>query len=251
MKSRYFDKALRSKVEVVLVILALLLPATCGASSADDSNTQAVSAATSATPDTTNPSTQLPVLEGSVQKITLDLDQLRDVGLDLKHLVKSLSSLYDEVTCEPMGMLSEPEMVGPVIISIPTIMTPIGPPQPARKERVDLAMSEIKPVIDMMKKNVNQFVSGQVKFDLPDSTMAQIQPLFDLWISDVNDLYSKELVLEGMTQGPPYNNYKIADQTMAMEKEIKKLDKSRHSIFKIVRAEGKTLIREERKDKRH
>jgi hypothetical protein len=244
MISRYFEQALKSKVATNLVTLAVLFTATCVASFANDISQQAVSVATPDAPS-------LPTLQGSVQKITLDLDQLRDVGLDLKHLVKSLSSLYDEVTCEPMGMLSEPEMVGPVILSIPTIMTPIGPPQPARKERVDLAMSEVKPVIDMMKKNVNQFVSGQVKFDLPDSTMAQIQPLFTKWITDVNDLYSKELVLEGMTQGPPYDNYKIADQVMSMEKEIKDLDKSRHDIFKLVRAQGETLVHEERKEEHH
>lgn len=193
----------------------------------------------------------LPVLEGNVQKITLDLDQLRDVGLDLKHLVKAISSLYDEVTCQPMTMISEPEMVGPVIVSIPTIAVPAGPPQPARKPRVDLAMSSIKPAIDMMKSNVDKFVSGQAKFDLSDQTAARLQPLFDEWVTGVKDLYTKEVALEGMTQGPPYDNYKIADQTMAMEKEIKKLDESRHGIFKIIRSEGESMIHQERKEERH
>jgi hypothetical protein len=187
-------------------------------------------------------------LQGTVQKISLDLNQLRDVGLDLKHLVKSLSSLYDEVTIQPMTMISEPEVVGPVVISIPTVPVPAGPPEPPRKERVDLAMSSIKPTIDLMKSNVNEFVAGQVQFDLPEATITQIKPLFDQWVSGVNDLYSKELELETMAAGPPYNNYKIADQTMNMEKEIKKLDESRHAIFKIVRAEGEKLLHEERKE---
>jgi hypothetical protein len=256
MKFRYAPaNSCRSTLKLSALLLALIAPATCLASRADDSSMQSVSVAT---PDTqastasTAAVTPTTTLSGSIEKITIDLNRLNDVGRDLKHVVKSLSNIYDEATYEPATFTSEPEMVGPTIIMMPMLVRPIGmPPQPMRKEKVDLAMSEIKPVIDMLAKNVNRYVNGQVKLDLPDDIMAQVQPNLNEWVSGINDLNNMETALEGMTQAPPYNNDKIGNQVLAMEKQIKKLDESRRTIFSVVRKEGEKMIHEERKEEHH
>jgi len=253
MKYRYSSGTdCMSTLKLSFLLVALIAPATCCASRADDSSMQSVSVATPDTPasaaSATAPSATT-TLSGSIQKITVDLNRLNDVGRDLKHVVKSLSSIYDEASYEPASFTSEPEMIGPTVVMFPMLVRPIGmPPQPMRKERVDLAMSEIKPVIDMLAKNVNRYVNGQVKLDLPDDIMTQIQPHLDAWVSGMGQLNTMETALEGMTQGPPYNNDKVGNQALAMEKQIKKLDENRRAIFSIVRKEGEQMMHEEKKE---
>jgi hypothetical protein len=256
MKCRYpSENPCKSTLQLSLLLLALIAPATCSASRADDSSTQSLSVATpdrQASTASTAAISPTTTLSASIEKISVDLNHLNDVGRDLKHVVKSLSNIYDEATYEPPSFTSEPEMIGPTVVMFPMLVRPIGmPPQPMRKDKVDLAMSDIKPVIDMLAKNVNRYVSGQVQLDLPDTLMTLVQPQLNEWVSGIGDLNNMETALEGMTQGPPYNNDKIANQTAAMEKQIKKLDESRRAIFSIVRKEGEKMMKEEKKEEHH
>jgi hypothetical protein len=203
------------------------------------------------TPNTSTTASSSPTasLQGGVKKVELNLEKLRDIGLDLKHLLKDVSNLYDEVMIQPVSVITEPELIGDgILISIPVKTVPIGPPAPPRKERVDLAMSEIKPVIDMMKKNVTDFVRGDLQFELPDSVMSQLKDDLTQWVSTVDQIYAAENQLEHLTQGPTYDNYAIAGQATEIENGVKTLEKTRRSIYKIIRKEGKEIAKASRED---
>jgi hypothetical protein len=180
------------------------------------------------------------VLQGQVQKIEISLAQLRDVGIDLKHLLKNLSSLYDEVTIQPVRIITQPSLVGAgTIINIPIGTQPIGPVEPPKKERVDLCMNEIKPVIDLMKTNIDEFLSGKSELDMSDKLKQKLQSNLDNWVTGVQKLYSQLNTLNQLTVGPTYNNAQIAHVTASMQNSIKDLDKNRCQIFKIIRKDGK------------
>jgi hypothetical protein len=179
-------------------------------------------------------------LQAGVQKIEISLKTLRDVGLDLKHLLKSVSGLYDEVTIRPVTIITEPEVVGRgIMINIPVGTMPTGPVEPPRKDRVDQSMSEIRPVITFMKKNVDAFVSGNAQLDLPPDVQQQLQPQIKAWTGTVDDLSAHLNNLEQLTQGPTYSNDAIAAATTAMQQDIKNLDQTRRDIYKGLRDEGK------------
>lgn len=197
-------------------------------------------AAPTSVADVAPSSTSSTPLEGGVQKVTVSLETLRDVGLDLKRLLKEVSGLYDEVTIRPVRMITQPEMIGPgMIINIPIGTQPIGPAEPPKKERVDLAMSEITPVVTMMKKNVDAFVAGDSELDLSADVQKQLQPEITSWVNSVNQLSAQFNALQQQTQGPPYSNDNIAAATGAMQTSIKELDKTRRDIYKAIRNEGK------------
>jgi hypothetical protein len=210
----------------------------------DTSPPPAVPQPSSPSTSTASPSSPSTQLQGGVQKIELSLQKLRDVGLDLKHLLKAVSGLYDEVTIRPVTIITEPEVVGRgIMINIPIGTMPTGPVEPPRKDRVDLAMSEIRPVISMMKKNVDAFVSGNTQLDLQPGVQQQLQPQIKVWTSTVDNLSTRLSNLDQLTQGPPYSNDAIASATAAMQQDIKALDKTRRDIYKVVRDEGKHRAR--------
>src|SRR5579872_7263268 len=74
------------------------------------------------------------------KKVEISLDQLKDVGHDLKHILSICGHLNDEVMDRPVDVITEPEMIGAgagVVINLPVAVEPIGPPRPPHKERVD------------------------------------------------------------------------------------------------------------------
>lgn len=170
----------------------------------------------------------------------MDLEELRDIGLDLKHALTAARHLYDEVTLQPVTLQTEPEMIANgVLISIPVGVQPISPPVPPRKERVDMLMNEIRPVIALLKKNVDDFVAGNKQLDVSDSLKAEMDPLLTQWISLVNNLDDQVKKLDFLTAGPPYDNYSIGSAASAVQVDIKQLDEIRKTTIKLVRRESK------------
>jgi hypothetical protein len=208
---------------------------------ADSQSTSAQAGNASTTPAPSGAAKAPRVLQGGVQKFVLNLEKLRDVGLDLKQILKAASSLYDEVTIQPVELITEPEMINGVTINIPVGRQPIGPVQPARKDRVDLAMNAMTPIIDMMKKNVDEFLSGHEELALPDSVKLELKPQFSEWIGSVKVMASQEKELEQLTKQQPYDQQSIADLALQIHQDVRDLDKTRRSIYKVIRREGKKI----------
>ncbi len=211
---------------------------------AGETATPSTSSPASASPDESRTQPK-PPLQSGVKKVELSLETLRDVGLDLKHVLKAVGSLYDEVTIQPVSLVTQPEVVGPgTIIYIPINTMPVGPPQPARKDRVDLAMNNIRPIVTLLKTNVDEFESGRRQLDLPADVLSELHPQIQKWVGDVNDLANQLNQLNQLTQGPPYNNDQIASITKGMHQDIKDLDDTRRKIYKVIRKEGKKIAAE-------
>src|SRR6516225_8812705 len=78
--------------------------------------------------DDNQASVSKPAIHLTIQKVELGLTQLRDIGLDLKHVMSACRHLYDEVTLQPVTIETEPELIANgVLISIPIATQPIGP----------------------------------------------------------------------------------------------------------------------------
>lgn len=228
-----------------LAALADDTPATGSQSTQPAAETAPPTSSSAASSPTDSQAQAKPPLQSGVKKVELSLETLRDVGLDLKQVMKAVGSLYDEVTIQPVSLVTQPEVVGPgTIIYIPINTMPVGPPQPARKDRVDLAMNSIRPIVNLLKTNVDEFESGRRQLDLPADVLSQLHPQIQKWVADVNDLAGQLNQLNQLTQGPPYNNDQIASITKGMHQDIKDLDDTRRKIYKVIRKEGKKIAAE-------
>ncbi len=65
-------------------------------------------------------------------------------------------------------------MIAAVIINIPVATQPTGPPRPARKERVDALMAQMKPIIDLLKKNADDFMSDSQVTEYSDEMKTKL-----------------------------------------------------------------------------
>jgi hypothetical protein len=199
----------------------------------------ASAASLSDSPETT--ATQNSPLKITVQKVHIDLEELRDIGLDLKQAMTASRHLYDEVTLQPVSLITEPNLIANgVLISIPIAVQPVSPPVPPRKDRIDMLMNQIRPVVTLLKKNVDDFVTGN-QLDSNDPLKVELDPDLKQWVSLVNDLDLQVKKLDALTQGPPYDNTAIASGAAALQEDAKQLEEIRKATEKLMRREEKTL----------
>lgn len=179
-------------------------------------------------------------LQAGAQVIELNLQMLRDLGLDLKHILKASSSLYDEVTIQPVSLTTQPEVIGRgIIVNIPVGFQPVGPAPQPKKQRVDLFMAQMRPIIELLKKDSDDFDDGKRKIDIDAQEQHDLQPLFDQWKQSVKDISAQLVDLEGLTTGPKYENTAIADKTTEIHNTAKKMDNIRRKVYKYIQKHGK------------
>lgn len=215
------------------------VPASAGGANVGNPGvTPSTPAAAAGGTDTGNPAAA--PMQAGVQMIELNLQMLTHVGLDIKNLLKSTGSLYDEVTIQPVSVITEPEVVGRgIIINIPVGTRPVGPPAPPKKARVDLAMNQIRPIVTTLKQDVDEFETGKARLDISDDTRQDLHPYFDSWIKTVNDISTNMKQLESVTTGPPYDNSSIAQAAGTIHQDAQRLDEVRRKIYKYLQKEGK------------
>jgi hypothetical protein len=185
-------------------------------------------------------------LEGEVQTVELDLQTLRDLGLDIKKVRHAASGLYEEVTRTPVTIQSTPNFIGNgTIINIPTGFSSSGAMLPPRKKAVDAAMVAMRPIITIAKEDVDAFESGRKELNLPQHLLDQLKPTFDDWRIAAKDASNQLAQLEPLTQGPPYMNESIASHASAIDKDMRTLESDRREIYKALQAEGKDAKRKE------
>lgn len=231
---------------VVLLANALVLVSVV---KADDHN----AAATSPSPAAAVPSTssQAPAtaadptaaaapLQGGVKLVAPTLGHLHDLGLDLKHLMTGASHLYDEVNIAPVSLETMPEVVGRgIIINIPIGTQQMGPPAPPRKDRLNLAMAQITPVVTQLKQDVDLFVSGHQRLDITDETRSELKPVLENWITSVNSLAKQLDNLQSLTAGPNYDNAQISQAAQQVQGHCQALQKDLKKVYKAIQREGK------------
>ncbi|MBY0550025.1 MAG: hypothetical protein K2W95_22310 [Candidatus Obscuribacterales bacterium] len=179
-------------------------------------------------------------LQGGVKLVAPTLGHLHDLGLDLKHLMTGASHLYDEVNIAPVSLETMPEVVGRgIIINIPIGTQQIGPPAPPRKDRLDLAMAQITPVVTQLKQDVDLFVSGHQRLDITDETRSELKPVLENWITSVNSLAKQLDNLQSLTAGPGYDNAQISQAAQQVQVHCQSLQKDLKKVYKAIQREGK------------
>jgi hypothetical protein len=183
-----------------------------------------------------------PAAQSPPPTIDVSLEHLRDVGLDLKQVLTATRHIYDEVTISPQQASSQPTVIG-FAACIPLRIGPRidGPPIPARKQRVDLAMTNLTSIIGLLKQNADDFVLNGTQLNVSSDTNTKLKPLINQWNTTVGYLAQDFAALQKLTAGPDYQNGAIADTCTSLQGDVKDLDKIRGKIATIIRDEQKRL----------
>lgn len=237
-----------------MIALVFASAITCGIYSIDDlfnspcsKNSKTAAYAADADKNTTVPAattteaspTSAPLTAG-VQKVDLSLEKLRDLGLDLKQVSTSARHLFDEVSIQPVSLNTMPEVVGRgTIIYIPVSTSPAGPPVPPNPRRVEQAMNIMRPIINTLKQNADEFVQQHQVLDVSDESKEKLRPIVKSWVESATNIAGNLAKLEPLTKGPSYDNVAIAGVCKNIQQDAFILDKLRRNAYKIIKKEEK------------
>jgi hypothetical protein len=221
----------QSLFTVTLLLTTIFCPPSFAEDAPEGSKPSSEAAATSS---------QSTPLQAGVKLIEVNLDHLRDLGLDLKHVMAGASHLYDEVNITPVSLQTVPEVVGRgIIINIPIGTMPSGLPAPPRKARLDLAMAQMVPIVTLLKADVDAFLSGQQRLDIAEDTRSELKPTFQNWAASVTAMSEQLDKLKKLTAGPTFDNGAISAGAQQVQSNCKDLQKDLKKVYKTLQKEAK------------
>jgi hypothetical protein len=178
-------------------------------------------------------------IQGGVVKIDVTLNDLRDARLSTSRVRKAAANLYDEVTRQQVTMNYNPNVVGMAVIMTPSPSF-TGAYLPPRKKWVEAAMSEIGPIITLLKEDVDLAIESNRRTEVADATRAQLDPLRDEAFSKVNTSFDLYKQLQKLCFGvSSYDNQAIAHVASSLDHEMKSLDKSLKKGIAVLQKEAK------------
>ncbi len=225
---------------MLLVAVACLL-ANCSTSAAEETPVQTNAGSTAGAQE----SRPAPVLKGEVNKINVALENLEEVALDIKRLREAAGDLYDEVTIKPANFSMAPNVVGATVISLPVHISTAAMALP-RPKWVNQCMSDIEPVIRLLKQDVDDILSGEKEIHLPQPVWDSLQPQFKDWVALVSNLDNQLNNLQKYTKQPPYDNNVIGTYAGQIQADARKLEITRKKIYKSLQKEARMAKKKER-----
>ncbi|MBX9879957.1 MAG: hypothetical protein K2Y22_15980 [Candidatus Obscuribacterales bacterium] len=177
-------------------------------------------------------------LKGQVIQVDVQMTNLNDARLDISRARKAIANLYDEVTRQQVIMNYTPNVVGTMVIMTPT--PSFGATLPARTQWVDEAMSDIVPIINLFKQEVDIAIENNRQVEVSDATHQKLEPLRDEAFKSVktsSDILAK---LETLTKARPYDNAAIASTSKSLDGQMKTLDNNLKKAISLLKKEAKT-----------
>jgi hypothetical protein len=182
-------------------------------------------------------------IQGGVVKIDVTLNDLRDARLSTSRVRKAAANLYDEVTRQQVTMNYNPNVVGMAVIMTPSPSFS-GAYLPPRKKWVEAAMSEISPIITLLKEDVDLAIESNRRTEVGDAARAQLDPLRDEAFTAVKTSFDLYKQLERLCFGvSSYDNQAIASVAKSLDHEMKTLDKSLKKGIAVLQKEAKSSKR--------
>lgn len=210
------------------ILLSALLSCCCLAAAADEPT--ATPAAAESAPAT---------LRGAVVQIDVTLNDLRDARLAVSRARKATANLYDEVTRQQMTMSFNPNIIGTTMIMTPR-PTFSGQFLPARSKWVTASMSEIGPIINLFKEDVDAAIESNRRTNVRESTRQSLDPVRDEAFADVKSSFEIFNQLQKLTAaGGNYDNSAIAAAANSLDEKMKHLDRSLKRGISILQKEAK------------
>ncbi len=194
---------------------------------------------------TTSDAPNAAILKGKVVEIGTTLNDVRDARLSVSRVRKATADLYDEVTRQEVSLTYNPNLIGTTVIMTPA-PTVSGVYLPARKKWVDVAMSEIGPIIHLFKEDVDAALESDRRTDVSDASRKLLSSLRDSAFSLVKDAFTNYKELQTLTAAEQFDNRAIAGATSALDKKMKELDRVLKRALSLLEKEARSAAKSRR-----
>lgn len=178
-------------------------------------------------------------LQGGVVKVEVTLNNLRDARLSVSRARKAIANLYDEVTRQQVTMTYNPNLVGTTVITIP-MPSFTGQYLPPRKKWVTASMSEIGPIMNLFKEDVDNAIESNRQTDVSEAAREVLDPIKANVFALVKSSFSAYKELEDLTSGSGYDSAKIASVSNNLDAHMKRLDQTLKKGISALQKEAKS-----------
>lgn len=187
-------------------------------------------------PTMTNLPASISPEEGRAQSVSVNqsLKSLREFGLDLREVLRATYNVYDEVTMKPVNANAEAEDMT-AFPSHAQGNAPSVSSEPANRDRLERALSVMRPIISTLKTNVDAFVSGDKALGVRNETRVKIEGDMESWRDSINGLSDELAALEKLSAAATINNNAIADVATQMKANIKQAEEMRRRMYNAIR----------------
>ncbi len=161
--------------------------------------------------------------------------QLKNVHDAARRLRSAALMLVNDVEQRDMVVTGEPMIIQPIpmkddkqAIGWAQQMEDLGPALPPRKKWLDVDMSSTGQLVALIQDEIGGIQLPAEKQDRLAAPWGELKAL-------VQDTQSHYTNLQGMTNGPTYDNVKIGQEALAIYDDMGKLEKPLKQILQILR----------------
>lgn len=170
-------------------------------------------------------------LKGGASVIHVEIDNIRDVQIDIKRAKANANHLFDEVTRHPITSYNSINTMGPVMMTFVEPTFDVNEVLPPRRKWVELYMAQIVPTATLIKEDFDAINDGRNTLQFPAGDKEKLDEHLKQCFTDVDTVTTAVTSLQKLTAAPPYDNLAIARKAVNLAKTLEDLDKStRHLI---------------------
>jgi hypothetical protein len=162
--------------------------------------------------------------------------QLKHVRDAARRLRSAALMLIDDVEQRDMVVTGEPMIIQPIPMKDDTHpigwaqkMEDLGPALPPRKRWLELDMATAGKLVDALQQEVDAVQFPSEKNDKLAPAWSEVKSILD----DTRSQYGN---LQGLTQGPSFDNIKIGQAALSIYNNMGKLDKPLKEVISLLRS---------------
>jgi hypothetical protein len=178
-------------------------------------------------------------LKGGASVVHVEIDNVRDVQIDIKRAKANANHLFDEVTRHPITSYQSINTMGPVMMTFiePTFDT--KEVLPARRKWVELYMAQIAPTVVLIKEDFDAINNGRNTLQYQAGDKEKLDEHLSECFKQIDAASQAAADLQKLTTAPPYDNLAVAKKAVVLEKSLEEMDKAtKHLIGELKKGQS-------------
>ena len=165
-------------------------------------------------------------LKAGASVVHIEIENVRDVQIDIKRAKANANHLFDEMTRHPITSWQSVNTMGPVMMTFvePTFDT--KEVLPARQKWVELYMGQIAPTVALIKEDFDAINNGRNTLQYKDDEKSKLYEHLTECFKQIDAASAAATDLQALTAKPPYDNLAVAKKAVALAKSLEEMDKA-------------------------
>jgi hypothetical protein len=179
-------------------------------------------------------------LKGGASVVHVEIDNVRDVQIDIKRAKANANHLFDEMTRHPITSYNAINTMGPVMMTFIEPTFDMKEVLPARQRWVELYMGQIAPTVALIKEDFDAINSGRNTLQYPVGDNEKLDEHLNECFKQVDAASAAAAILQTLTAAPPYDNLAVSKQAVVLAKSLEEVDKAtKHLIGELKKGQDR------------